>query len=267
LITAAAGFLLASKHQVFFRLLIETLAGIGLVIAAACVFNNYIDRGIDKKMSRTAGRAIPAGKISGTAAILYGLVLAAAGFTVLVLFTNWLVIALGAIALFFYVVLYGVGKRRSVHGTLIGSVPGAAPPAAGYLAVTNHIDSAAIILFLALVFWQMPHFYAIAMYRINDYKRAGLPVLPVKRGLQAARIQILLYIAGFTAVAAGLTIFGYTGYIYLVSILALGLYWLVSGLGGYTDARSAQWGRKLFFISLIVNLGFSLMVAVGSRLP
>jgi heme o synthase len=266
LITAAAGFLLASPHKIYIGLLIETLAGMSLVMASACVFNNYIDRDIDKKMARTQKRALPAGRISPGAAFSYAAVLCAAGLSILAVFTNWLVFGLGVMTLIFYVVFYGIGKRRSRHGTLIGAIPGAAPPAAGYLAVTNHIDSAAVILFLTLVLWQMPHFYAIAMYRYKDYQAAGLPVLPIVKGMRAARAQIIAYIAAFTLSAGLLSVFGYTGYVYLVVVLALGVYWLTKGLRTY-KISDEKWGRQMFLTSLIVTLGLSIITAIGARLP
>lgn len=249
-----------------FVLLAETLAGISLVIASACVFNNYIDRGIDKKMERTRKRAIAAGKISKLAALSYATILGSAGFLILALFTNWLVFGLGAIAEIFYVIFYGLAKRRTVHGTLVGSIPGAAPPAAGYLAVTNHIDAGAVLVFLVLVFWQMPHFYAIAMYRFKDYKAAGLPVLTVVKGMRQARLQIMVYILLFTLSGLLLSIFGYTGYIYLAGVLALGIYWFMKGYLAYGMADK-DWGRRIFLVSLVVNLGWSILAAAGGRLP
>ncbi len=263
--TAGAGFFLASKLHVYW-LILPALGGTALVIASACVFNNYLDRGIDRKMARTRGRALAAGRIRPAAALIYATGLGTAGFIILGLFTNRLVVGLGAASLFFYVVLYGIGKRRSVHGTLIGSVPGATPPVAGYLAVTNHIDVAALTLFLILVFWQMPHFYAIAMYRYEDYKAAGLPVLPVKSGMRAARLQTLAYIVLFTVAAAVLAIAGPAGYIYLATVILLGAYWLFIGLSFYRSSDD-KWGRKMFFASLKVTVVLSVAIATGSALP
>jgi heme o synthase len=257
---------LASTHQVYWRLLLETLAGISLVIASACVFNNYLDKEIDKKMSRTKHRAIAAGVVSGPAALAYGSMLGLFGFIILGFFTNWLVFWLGLLALVFYVIIYGFAKRRSVHGTLVGSLPGAAPPVAGYLAVTDHIGAGAVLLFLVLVFWQMPHFYAIAMYRYRDYKAAGLPILTVVKGMKTARRQIMLYILAFTLIMALLTVFGLTGYVYLAAAILLGCSWLYVGYSNYKLADEL-WGRRMFLVSLIVNLAWSLVTALGGRLP
>ncbi|HZL07692.1 MAG TPA: heme o synthase [Candidatus Dormibacteraeota bacterium] len=265
-LTAAAGFLLAAAGHVNFGLLVATVAGTCLVIASACVFNNYIDRGIDRKMTRTRRRALVNGTISGRDALVFGTVLGLAGFAVLGFWVNAVVFVIGLVALFDYVVLYGVAKRRSVHGTLVGSIAGAAPVVAGYCAVTGRFDAGALILFLILACWQMPHFYAIAIYRFDDYKAAGLPVLPVKQGLRAAKIQIMLYVIAFIIANGLLTIFGYAGYTYLAVMSALGLAWLGFGLKGFNAADDKRWARQMFLGSLIIILALSLMLSVGSIL-
>jgi protoheme IX farnesyltransferase len=267
LVAAAAGFLLASKGRIDLALLVETLAGTSLVIASACVFNNYIDRGIDVRMARTKKRALVRHTVSGRSALAYASVLGAAGFVILAVYTNWLTLAVGAVAFLVYVFLYAWGKRHSVHGTIVGSVAGSAPPVAGYVAVTNHFDSAAGLLFLIMTLWQMPHFYAIAIYRFNDYKAAGLPVLPVKKGIPAAKLQIPLYIAAFVAAAAGLSALGYTGYTYLAVVSAIGLAWLRLAIKGFAAKDDAAWARRVFLFSLLVTLVFSSMLAVNAWLP
>lgn len=266
-ITAAAGFFLASKRHIDIGLLLAMLAGLSLIIASACVFNNYIDRDIDKKMNRTKKRALASGGISIRSALTYASLLGLFGSLILGLFTNWLALGIALAGLFAYVVVYGVAKRRTVHGTVIGSISGAMPPVVGYAAVTNHLDGAALLLFIILVCWQMPHFYAIAMYRYKDYKAADLPVLPVKKGMAATKRQIIAYIVAFTASASLLSVFGYTGYTYRIVVIVLGIYWLYKGLAGYSTTDDAAWGRRMFFASLIVTLGLSLMIAVGARLP
>jgi protoheme IX farnesyltransferase len=266
-LTAAAGFLLASKGHVDGWLLLATVAGTSLVIASACVFNNYIDRAIDAKMARTSKRALVEGTVKGRNAIIYATFLGLGGFLVLAVDTNLLVVGIGLVALFDYVVLYGLAKRRSVHGTLVGSIAGAAPVVAGYCAVTGRFDTGAIILFLILASWQMPHFYAIAMYRFNDYKTASLPVLPVKSGVQAAKIQILLYIVAFIAANALLSAFGYTGYTYLIIMTLLGLAWLWKGLQGFKTNADRLWARQMFFFSLVIILSLSIMLSASPLLP
>ncbi|MBX4190601.1 UbiA family prenyltransferase, partial [Candidatus Saccharibacteria bacterium] len=115
--------------------------------------------------------------------------------------------------------------------------------------------------------WQMPHFYAIAMYRYKDYKAAGLPVLTVAKGMMAARRQIILYIIGFGATVVLLSIIGPAGYLYLVGGVALTLFWLYRGLYKTSPLSDGQWGRRMFFTSLIVSLGWSVLTALGGRLP
>ncbi len=265
-LTAAAGFLLASAGHVKFGLLVATLAGTCLVIASACVFNNYIDRGIDRRMARTRRRALAKGAVGPRPALVFGAVLGLLGFLVLGLWVNALVFAIGSVAFVDYVVFYGLSKRRSVHGTLVGSIAGAAPVVAGYCAVTGRLDGGALILFLILAAWQMPHFYAIAIYRFDDYKAAGLPVLPVKKGLRPAKIQITLYVTAFIAANILLSAFGYAGYTYLVVMTLLGVAWLWFGVKGFGVADDKLWARQMFFYSLIIILALSAMLAVGSVL-
>jgi len=269
LLNASAGLLLAMclVGHVAGGIFIATLVGIALVIAAACVVNNYIDRGIDKKMARTKQRSLVTGSIAASSALIYALLLGVLGFTVLILWTNALTVALGAIAIFCYLVPYSITKRMTVYGTLIGSVAGALPPVAGYCAITGTFDPAALLLFLIFAVWQMPHFYAIAMYRARDYAAAGLPVLPVKRGMQAAKLQSIAYIGAFVLTASLLTVYGYTGYAYLGVIVGLGGYWLWSGLRNFRTAQDAKWGRTMFHVSLVVVLGLDCALAVGALLP
>jgi protoheme IX farnesyltransferase len=267
LMTALAGFLLASKWHIRIVLLVATLLGIALVIASACVFNNYIDRGIDSNMARTKKRALVVGSISAPKALIFGSILGAFGFLLLGLKTNALVVVIGVIAFVIYIAVYGFSKRHSVHSTLIGSIAGAAPIVAGYCAVTDRFNGAAIILFLILASWQMPHFYAIAMYRSKDYKAAGLPVLPVYKNMVAAKRQIIAYILVFIVSSSLLYFYGYSGYIYLIVSLALGLSWLYRGLSAYHTKDEVLWARQMFFFSLIVITGLSAMVAVSSILP
>src|SRR5262249_12676731 len=162
------------------------------------------------------------------------------GAAVLVLLTNAVVVYVGAIGFLSYVVAYAIGKRRSVHGTLVGSISGSVPLVVGYVAASGRFDLGAALLFVILACWQMPHFYAIAIYRAKDYKAAGLPVLPVKRSVQEAKIQIVCYIVAYALAASALTISGYTGYSYLVVILGFTLAWLRLALMGFKAKDSER---------------------------
>jgi protoheme IX farnesyltransferase len=267
LIPAVAGYLLATRWHIDTATFAAMLLGLALVIGSACTINNITDRGIDAKMARTKSRALVSGAIKVPAALTYAAVLGLAGLGLLLWRTNLLTTGLALFAMFAYVVLYGFAKRRSVHGTLVGAISGALPPVIGYCAATSRFDDAALILFVAMVCWQMPHFYAIAIYRSSDYAAAGIPVLPLKSGQRATKIQILAYTIAFTVSAGLLTVLGYTGYIYWIFVSALGLAWLARGAAGFNATDSNHWARQMFGFSLIVMLAFSAAVAVGPLLP
>jgi protoheme IX farnesyltransferase len=265
-ITLIAGFLFATHKHFHLVLFLSVLIGTSLVIACGCVINNYIDRSIDKKMTRTRNRALVNGRISGQAAIIYASALGILGFTLLATKVNAVVVSIGFVGLIDYILLYGYGKRTSVHGTLIGSIAGATPIIAGYCAVTGRIDFAAVLLFLIMAIWQMPHFYAIAIYRLNDYKAAGLPVWPAKKGIVSTKIQIIGYVLLFIASVSILTGRGYTGYVFFVITLLVGVWWLILAVKGLKATDNDTWGRKLFGSSLLVLLVFSIFLSLNGLL-
>jgi protoheme IX farnesyltransferase len=243
------------------------LIGLSLVVASAGVFNNYLDRDIDRKMDRTKNRALAAGKIPTQIALVYATILGWLGFSILLLGTNFLAASVAWTGFVVYLLLYSPLKRRLVHATIIGSISGATPPVVGYTAASNNLDSGALGLFLILVFWQMPHFYAIAIYRYGDYKAAGVAVLPVIKGRRAAKLQILLYMVGFMAAVSSLTLLGYTGYIYLVLALVVALSWFWRALRGLSAKDDRLWARGVFRHSLLVITLLSVLIAVGAVLP
>jgi len=241
--------------------------GLGLVMASGCVFNNYLDRDIDSIMSRTQGRALVRGLVNPGMALGYGLVQGLTGLVILTMGTNLLAAGLAFGGWILYVLVYGFWKRRSVHGTAVGSLAGAIPPVVGYCAATGRFDTGAFILFFILVLWQMPHFYAIAMFRFKDYKAANIPVLPVKQGMRAAKLQILVYIIAFIMATLALSLAGYTGYSFAIIMAAVGLAWFLRGWRGFTSGDDSRWGRNMFRSSLIVILALSVMLSVGAILP
>jgi len=265
--SAAAGFLLAAQGNIEWLLFAALLVGMALVIASGCVVNNYIDRGIDSKMDRTHKRALVTGRISGREALLYAGILCVTGFTILIAYTNWLTAVAGLIGLVFYVVVYGIAKRLTVWGTVIGSISGAVPITAGYLAVSDELDTGALLLFLIMACWQMPHFYAIAMYRLDDYKAAGIPVLPAVRGIRHAKLKIMAYVVGFAAACTALTLTGYTGVIFLTVMLSISAVWFWKGYIGYKTNTDFAWAKRMFHFSLIVLLVFSFLLSFDWLLP
>lgn len=266
MLTVIAGFLLASRGHIDIWAFIGVVLGTALVIASACVVNNYIDRHIDKKMERTKKRALVTGSVSLKNATIYAVVLGLVGFALLILLTNILTFLVGLVAYVFYVVVYGLAKRASYHGTLVGTIPGALPPVAGYVAVTGSIDSAAVILFFILVFWQMPHFYAIAIYRRKEYEAAGIPVISLIKGIPATKRAIMWYILAFAISALCLAVAGYVGLIYFFTMITVSAVWFVLGMKGLKKTSSDDWAKMMFRYSLIVTLVFSVLISVDNLL-
>lgn len=260
LITLAAGFLLASKGKIDFVLFLATLMGLAFIIASACVFNNFIDRPIDKKMHRTKNRPLVTGVISGKNAIIFAIILAIIGNMILYVYTNLLTVFVAGIGFFVYVVLYSLWKRHTIYGTAIGSIAGAIPPIVGYCAVSNHLDLGAWILFAILVLWQMPHFFSIAFYHIDDYTAAQMPLLPIKKGAFRTKIHMLIYILGFIVASIMLTLFHYTGYFFLISTVTLGVAWLILCFKGFKSSNDQVWGCQMFRLSLLVITAFSFII-------
>jgi protoheme IX farnesyltransferase len=263
-ITLIAGFLLGSQQNVNLGLLAAAILGSSLMIASGCVFNNYVDRAIDKKMARTKSRALVIGLIPENKALIYAGSLGVAGTIVLTVWTNTLTVMIGIMGLVFYVVVYGIAKRRTVHGTLVGSISGAIPPVAGYTAATERLDLAALLLFTILVLWQMPHFYSIAIFRNRDYAEANIPVLPLVKGVKTAKRQILIYIAAYIVAVLLLFVFGYAGYLFAVIAGFSGLFWLLLGLKKFGSTPDNSWARMMFSYSLAVILLFSISLSIES---
>ncbi len=251
-VTVSGGFFLGSRAHFDFWTFLGTLIGMSFVVACGCVFNNIIDRDIDPLMQRTQNRPLVKGSITLTQAWIYAIILGLIGFSVFYFTTNLLALGVAAIGWFFYVVVYSLfWKRRSTLGTTIGGIAGAVPPVVGYCAATHQFNLAAVILFAILFFWQMPHFYAISIYRLKDFAAAGLPILPLQKSISYTKICILLYIMAFTMVAILPTLFGYIGWLYFSTALLLGLIWLGLGIKGLKTQEDHSWARKMFLFSIL----------------
>ncbi|MCC8456328.1 heme o synthase [Photorhabdus aegyptia] len=268
LISVIGGFLLASKGVIDYPLFISTLLGVSLVVASGCVFNNYIDRDIDRIMERTKNRVLVKGLIDPKISLIYASILGIAGIVLLYAAANALAMQLAIIGFVVYVGVYSLYmKRKSVYGTLIGSLSGAAPPVIGYCAVTGQFDTGALILLLIFSLWQMPHSYAIAIFRFKDYQAANIPVLPVIKGISVAKNHIILYILAFMIATLMLAISGYAGYKYLVVAAAVSVWWLGMALSGYKTDNDRIWARKLFIFSIVAITSLSVMMSIDPHVP
>lgn len=267
-ISVMGGFFLAAQGAFDPVLFLVTLLGLALVIASGCAFNNVIDRDIDALMERTRNRPLVQGTITPATTLGFASVLGLAGFALLLIGTNLLTTGLAAFGFFVYVVLYSLWtKRTSVYGTLVGSLSGAVPPVVGYCAVTGQFDTGALTLLIIFCLWQMPHSYAIAIFRFRDYQAAGIPVLPVVKGLETAKHHIVGYTVAFIAAALSLSLAGYAGVGYFVVALGMGLYWLYLGFQGYRAHDEVKWAKKNFGFSILTITVLSVMMSVSSMLP
>ncbi|OTU39523.1 heme o synthase [Acinetobacter pittii] len=267
-ITTLSGFFLAAQGSIDILLLLLTLLGTTLVVASGCVVNNVIDQDIDTKMQRTQNRALVKKTISPTVALIYALVLGVIGFSILWFGVNGYAFLFAMIGFIVYVGFYSLWtKRTSIHQTVIGSISGASPPVIGYTAVTHQFDVAALLLFLAYALWQMPHSWAIAIYRFDDYKNAGIPILPVARSIYRTKIECVIYILLFAAVLNGLYCFGYTNVFFLITFNALTAYWLYLSVIGFKAENDQLWAKRFFLYSVILITLLSLSFSFTYQSP
>ncbi len=267
-ITTLGGFFLAAQGSIDILLLLLTLIGTTLVVASGCVVNNVIDQDIDTKMQRTQNRALVKKTISPTVALIYAFVLGLIGFGILWFGVNGYAFLFAVIGFVVYVGFYSLWtKRTSIHQTVIGSISGASPPVIGYTAVTHQFDVAALLLFLAYGLWQMPHSWAIAIYRFDDYKNAGIPILPVARSIYRTKIECVIYILLFAAVLNGLYCFGYTNIFFLITFNALTAYWFYLSIIGFKAENDQLWAKRFFLYSVILITLLSLSFSFTYQSP
>ena len=226
-------------------------AGIWLVAAAAAAFNCLVERSIDARMKRTAWRPTARGELSHSQALLFSALLCAAGAAILLLAVNALTLWLTLATFIGYAVIYTlVLKPLTPQNIVIGGASGAMPPVLGWAAMTGQVGHEALLLFLIIFLWTPPHFWALALYRVEDYRRAGLPMLPVTHGNAFTRLQVFLYTLVLFAGCLLPFVVGMSGYFYLFAAVILGLGFCGYGwalLRNYSDALA----RKTFRFSLI----------------
>ncbi len=242
-------------------LLLNTLIGTGLIASGTAALNQWFERDADCLMRRTAGRPLPSGKMTANRALMFGIVLALAGFLELAVWVNPLTGLLGALTLGAYLFIYTPLKQRSHLSTVIGALPGAVPPLMGYAASNGALTAEAWTLFAILFVWQFPHFLAIAwMYR-EDYARAGIRMLPVVEpdGMSTAR-QIVLYASTLIPVSLFPVLLGMTGKVYLVGALLLGAWFLYTGVRVAFDRTNIRARHVLLASVIYLPMIYGLMV-------
>jgi protoheme IX farnesyltransferase len=256
--TALVGLVMAPGH--FHPVLaLTSLLCIAVGAGASGALNMALEGDIDALMSRTANRPIPRGRVTREEGLAFGITLAFFSVMTLGILVNWVAGALLAFTIFFYVVIYTMGlKRRTAQNIVIGGAAGALPPVVAWAAATGSLSVEPLLLFLIIFFWTPPHFWALALFRSDDYARAGVPMLPVVAGQDATRLQILLYTIVLVAVAAAPWPLGYFDAVYGIASLVLGAGMLVLAVNVYRRrerSQSLRAARRLFAFSILYLFG------------
>ena len=262
LITTYGGLVIGMKAWPPFSLTVWTLIGGALAAGGSSALNQYIDRELDRNMQRTAKRPLADGRLTDAEGLSFGIGLSLVSYYLLACFVNGLAALLSLAGIIYYVILYSLWlKKATVQNIVIGGGAGAIPPMVGYAAATGTLDWTAWILFAIIFMWTPPHFWALAIVRMKDYERAGVPMMPVVRGEEETRRQILIYTVELVAVTLLLPILNLAGNVYLVASLVLGgalLYaaWAVWKQGGNKVAwRMYKWSSSyLVFIFIAIML-------------
>jgi protoheme IX farnesyltransferase len=234
--------------------ILMALVGTALIVSGANALNMYIERDIDRHMTRTKGRPLPSRRMSPRVALWFGVALSVIAVPILALGVNPLTALLAVLANVSYVLAYTPMKQRSHHALLVGAVPGAIPPLLGWTAVTGRIDAGGAVLFAILFLWQIPHFLAITLFRRDEYARAGLQVMPNVTGDEPVRHAIVRWTMALVATTFLLLPLGiaHRGY-FVVAALLGALFFGVgcAGLRTLTPVKLRTWSRSLFAVSIV----------------
>ncbi len=252
--TGMAGMILAQLkglgHINLFQQLL-TVACIALASGSGGAMNMWYDRDIDSIMSRTKKRPIPSGRVAADDALAFGLFLAAFSVMVMGLALNWMAAFILAFAIFFYVVIYTMWLKRSTpQNIVIGGAAGAFPPMIGWAAVTGDVSLQSFLLFMIIFLWTPPHFWALALYKNDDYTKAGVPMLPVVSGAKTTKEQMLFYTYILVACTLLLPVLGMAGIFYTVCAAILNFVFLYHVHKVYVEDGD-KWARKTFIFSIL----------------
>jgi len=263
LITSLVGMFLATRAGVPWTVLIFGNLGIGLCAGGAAAVNHVVDRRIDSIMARTHKRPLAEGRVTPLAALSFALLLAVAGLSLLLVFTNELAAWLTLASLLGYAVIYtGFLKRATPQNIVIGGLAGAAPPLLGWVAVTGELTAEPLLLVLIIFAWTPPHFWALAIHRKAEYAKANIPMLPVTHGEHYTKVHILLYTGALFAVSLLPYAIHMSGLLYLVCAIGLGARFLHWAWVLYRDSKPhaaintfkySIWYLFLLFIALLLD--------------
>jgi protoheme IX farnesyltransferase len=265
--TAIVGMLLAVPGLPPLDAVIFGTLGIGLASGSAAAINHVVDQKIDAIMGRTHNRPIPQGAMKSRDALIFALAIGAISMAILIMWVNVLTAALTFFSLIGYAVIYTMYlKRATPQNIVIGGAAGAAPPLLGWTAVTGSVDPGALLLFLIIFTWTPPHFWALAIHRADDYKKVGMPMLPVTHGKDYTRLQILLYTVLLFVVTLLPFSYGMSGWLYLVGAVALNLMFLVYAVRLYRDDNE-KLPMKTFGFSIVYLMILFALLLVDHYVP
>ncbi|MEO1925211.1 MAG: heme o synthase [Gammaproteobacteria bacterium] len=265
--TAIVGMFLATPAMVPWDVLIYATVGIGMAASSAATINHVVDQRIDSIMARTKNRPLPEGKISPLNAIIFAWFLGTISMGILAFLVNPLTAGLTALSLIGYAFIYTMYlKRATPQNIVIGGAAGAAPPVLGWTAVTGTLDPNSLLLFLIIFAWTPPHFWALAIYRREDYAKVDIPMLPVTHGVEFTRLQILLYTIILFIVSLLPYLVGMSGLFYLVGAVILGLGFLYYAIRMQYD-HADRLAMQTFSYSLIYLMFMFAFLLIDHYIP
>uniref|UniRef100_A0A451DFL8 Protoheme IX farnesyltransferase n=1 Tax=Buchnera aphidicola (Cinara pseudotsugae) TaxID=2518978 RepID=A0A451DFL8_9GAMM len=267
IVSLSGGFFLASRSKLLKILFLKTILGIICIIASSCIFNNIIDRQLDKKMNRTKNRilCIHSNFKLLVFSFLLAFFLCFLGLYIYIKYISFLCTLISMVGIFFYVILYSVWlKKKSCYSICIGSVSGSLPPIIGYVAVSNKIDGCCVILFFIFVFWQIAHAYSILLYRYKDYQDANIPTIPTIYGFKYTKTCISVCIMNMFLL--NLLLY-YFNYVYVFSCFYINIcvfFWfLFSIINENYFVSYKKWSRIMFFLSVFVIFFTSVILSLN----
>ena len=263
LLTSMVGMSLVPAHFFSWEIFFLGNIGIAFMACSAAVVNHLADQRIDRMMTRTKNRPMAQGKVSNFSAALFASVLGTAGFCVLFFFTNTLTAVLTSLALVGYAGVYTLFlKHRTPQNIVIGGLAGAAPPLLGWVAMTGHIDLGAIVLLLIIFIWTPPHFWALAIDRVDEYAKANVPMLPVTHGISSTKTHMVVYTVILCLISLLPFVIGLSGWIYLVGVVLLNARFLQLTIR-LKKTNDPLLPKKAFRFSITYLMGLFVLLLMG----